>query len=145
MRDSDVGDRERAEAAGERLGREAAAEQEPAGPEQPRREKPRVSDAYDSWTSPEPHRPERGEVGDCPRLTPNSSMILRKISGSRTACAWLTAWATESSHSERIGRISATSCIRVSCWYRRPIASVQSRAPARRGRHRVAVSAIVRR
>ena len=32
-------------------------------------------------------------------------MILRKISGSRNAWAWFTEWATESSQSERIGRI----------------------------------------
>ena len=33
-------------------------------------------------------------------------MILRKISGMSTACAWLTAWATDSSHSVRCGWIS---------------------------------------
>ena len=39
--------------------------------------------------------------------TVNSSMILMKISGSRTACAWLIAWATDRRPSERIGRMSA--------------------------------------
>ena len=38
-------------------------------------------------------------------LTSNSMMILRKIRGRMTACAWLTAWAADSSASERMGRI----------------------------------------
>ena len=37
--------------------------------------------------------------------TPYSSMILRKISGRTTAWAWLTACATDSRPSERIGWI----------------------------------------
>ena len=41
-----------------------------------------------------------------PTLTPYSSMIARKISGSITACAWLTACAIDSRPSERIGRTS---------------------------------------
>ncbi len=41
----------------------------------------------------------------------NSSMIAMKISGSRTAWAWLMAWATESSPSERIGRMSVASIV----------------------------------
>jgi hypothetical protein len=46
--------------------------------------------------------------------TSNSSMIRRKISGSSTACAWLTAWEIASSQSERIGRISGAA-IALSC------------------------------
>src|ERR1035437_4848779 len=38
-------------------------------------------------------------------LTLNSSMILRKISGSRNAWAWLTAWAIARSQSDFIGWI----------------------------------------
>ena len=44
-------------------------------------------------------------MATAPTLTPYSSMIARKISGSITAWAWLTACAIDSRPSERIGRI----------------------------------------
>ena len=56
-------------------------------------------------------------------------MILRKIRGSSTAYAWLTAWANTSSHSERIGRTSRVARSPAAAGAVVPVAAVGSTGP----------------
>ena len=65
-------------------------------------------------------------------LIRNSSMIATKISGSRTAWAWLMAWATESSPSERIGRMSVAA---IGVWCRILGLPIWANAQPGPGRH----------
>ena len=59
----------------------------PPRPSSRRRDTRRVSSAYDSWTRPEANAPTAASTATAPTPTPNSSMIARKMSGSRTAKA----------------------------------------------------------
>ncbi len=83
----------------------------PPMPSRWRRDATRVRPAYVSWTIPDRKAPIAARKAMVSTLTPNSSMIATKISGRRTAWAWLMACATESSPSERIGRMSGASMV----------------------------------
>ncbi len=77
----------------------------PPTPSSRRRETRRVSSAKLSWTIPDANAPIAARNAIVSTPTPNSSMMARNISGNTTAWAWLTAWATDSRTSERVGRI----------------------------------------
>ena len=81
----DVRDREREEAGRQRLGREPATEQEPADAQQPAPRDAPGQLGVAQLDHARGERPDGGQDGHVATVTPNSSMIARKISGSRTA------------------------------------------------------------
>src|SRR5262245_18848962 len=77
-----------------------------------RRAMRRVTKPYVDWMSPEPTAPVAARNGIASRPMPNSATTSRKIGGSTTAWAWLTAWARARSQSVRSGRTSGSACSR---------------------------------